>query len=183
MTQAHIHHSFQQFNWNGILGPLGIGADSSLTTTRANNGDQDQVVTLIGRTYRVCPESQKPALLWALADIFSPAAPTQTRQHSQDILNPETPLSGPSSLVHPETMQNNDHAVALHRYTSMLHDRSQREKKIFQRIEEEAITIEPPLFRVTVQYGDVVCSREARTKKEAAHLAAKAICGQLNEDF
>lgn len=159
---------------------LNIAEGSHRATIEQATDARDQVVTLIGQTYKVCPESRRLALLRGLADIFSSPAPGQDRGDNEEILSTETPQSSPSSLAHSEPSQDNDHAVAIHRYTSLLHERAQRENRRVQKF-EEAITVDPPLFRVTVQYGDITCSGEARTKKEAAHLAARTICGQLNE--
>ncbi|KAJ5644784.1 hypothetical protein N7507_010795 [Penicillium longicatenatum] len=180
-AEIYLDNAFQAPSWNTIMASLGIAENPPRETIEEANEARDQVVTLVGRSYRNCPESQRLALLWGLADIFSSAAPGQVRGGSEEISVGETPLSSSSSLAHSEPRQNNDHAVAIHRYTSILHERAQRENKKVQRIEEETLTTDPPSFKVTVQYGDITCSGEARTKKEAAHLAARAICGQLNE--
>ncbi|KAJ5559891.1 hypothetical protein N7513_002290 [Penicillium frequentans] len=179
-AEVYFDNAFQTIDWNGMMTSLEIAEDSPRAATEQANDARDQVVTLIGQTYRDCPESQRLALLRGLADIFSSAAPTQALGDNEEILFTETPQSSPPSLAHSEPSQDNDHAVAIHRYTSLLHERAQKENRRLQKV-EEAITIDPPLFRVTVQYGNITCSGEARTKKEAAHLAARAICGQLNE--
>ncbi|KAJ6002678.1 hypothetical protein N7451_005225 [Penicillium sp. IBT 35674x] len=180
-AEVYFDNAFQTIDWNRMMTSLEIAKGPPPAAIEEANDARDQVVTLIGHTYRVCPESQRLALLRGLADMFSSAAPGHSCRDNEEISITETPQSSASSPAHSELSQNNDHAVAIHRYTSLLHERAQRENKRLQRV-EEAITIDPPLFRVTVQYGDITCSGEARTKKEAAHLAARAICSQLNEN-
>ncbi|KAJ5384790.1 hypothetical protein N7517_002701 [Penicillium concentricum] len=145
------------------------------------SGARNLIVALLGQTYRLCPEPERLPLLWNLADIFSPIAPGNAHRGSHVMTSVETSLSRPPSPGHSQPGRTTAHAVALHRYTSALHERGQRESKRLERIEEQTITLDPPLFKVIVQYGNVTCSGMARTKKEAAHLGAKEICRQLNE--
>ncbi|KAJ5606843.1 hypothetical protein N7537_003462 [Penicillium hordei] len=177
-TEDYCNHAFQTFNWTGIKGSLEIAEDSQ-TAIGEESSARDLVVALLGQTYRLCPEPQRLPLLWNLADIFSPISPGTAHRGSHVMTSVET--SSPPSPGHSQPGRTTAHAVALHRYTAALHERGQRENKRLQRIEEQIITLNPPLFKVIVQYGNVTCSGRARTKKEAAHLGAKEICRQLNE--
>lgn len=146
---------------------LGMGQGSSPNIVGGNNS-RDYVVSLIGQAYRCSPESQRLPLLQALTDIFSPStssAPTVPTQTQANV----------------EQQQDSDDNVPLHRYTSILHERAQRENKSFQRIAEECVKFNPPWFKTTIKYGDLTCSGQARNKREAGHLAAKEIFKQLKE--
>lgn len=180
-TQAYCNHAFQTFNWEGMMRAVESSDELSQTTIEEQGSIRDRQVALLGQTYRVCPESQKLPLIWMLADIFSPTASGLTPYSSPGVTMVETSNPSLPSPAHSEPARTTDHVVALHRYTSALHERGQRENKKLVRIEEQTITLDPPLFRVTVQYGNITCSGNARTKKEAAHLGAKEICHQLNE--
>lgn len=162
---------------------LKIVKDTPRTAIGEDSSARNLVVALLGQTYRLCPEPQRLPLLWNLADIFSPFATGQAHRRSHGMTSVEMSLSSSSSPGPSQPGGNSSHAVALHRYTSALHERGQRENKSLQRIDEQTITLDPPLFMVIVQYRNLTCSGRARTKKEAAHLGAKEICRQLNEDL
>ncbi|KAJ5814098.1 uncharacterized protein N7503_000848 [Penicillium pulvis] len=143
-AEVYFENAFQTINWNGMMTSLEVAEGPPRATIEEANDARDQVVTLIGQTYRACPESRRLALLRGLADIFSSAASGQARRENEEILITETPQSSASSPAHSEPSQDNDHSVAIHRYTCLLHERAQRENKRLQKI-EEAITIDPPL--------------------------------------
>jgi hypothetical protein len=52
---------------------------------------------------------------------------------------------------------------------------AQEERGRFRRIKEETVSHEPPLYKITVEYRDMACAGQAKTKQEAAHLATTGI--------
>ncbi|KAJ5496811.1 hypothetical protein N7463_008798 [Penicillium fimorum] len=179
-TEAHCNHAFQNFNWRGLMGSTESSGGVPQTAIEEGSA-RDHGIALLGQTYRVCPERQRFSIIWILADAFSHTAAGLTRHSSHGMMMGEASNSSLPSTGHSISGGTIDHIVALHRYTSVLHERGQRENKTLARIEERAITLYPPWFMVTLRYGNITCSGNARTKKEAAHLAAKEICHQLNE--
>lgn len=143
------------------------------------NDARDNTITLLGQIYRRCPDSDRPILLWGLADLFSCPSSEQLHHNSQEMSSLEPP-SAARSLSQTQRQTNTNRAGELHCYTSRLYERAQKEGKSFRRTGEKIISYDPPLFKITVKYGDMVCSGQARTKKEAAHLAARGICTRLN---
>ncbi|KAJ5553761.1 hypothetical protein N7494_003139 [Penicillium frequentans] len=141
---------------------------------------QDQVVALIGNTYIACPEAEQVALLWSFADMFSPIGHEQASRGSGGPSKISVSIS-PNQLYSDPERQTKP-AFELSQYTSMLNEMAQKGNKKFQRTKEQTISLDPPSFRVTVQYGDISCSGSARTKKRAAHLAAQSIYRQLFAD-
>lgn len=177
--QASFNYAFQNFDWSGMMHALEVAEGHPIKSIRDGVSVQDQVVALIGHTYRVCPEAEQLALLWSLADNFSPAGPERASCGSSGPSSMETSVSSSLNQLYSGPNKKTEHAVELSQYTCMLNQMAQKENKAFQRIKEETIALEPPLFRVTVQYGDISCSGSARTKKKAAHLAAHSIYSQL----
>lgn len=177
--QASFNHAFQNFDWNGMMHSLEVAEGHPIKPIRNATSVQDQVVALMGHTYRVCPAAEQLALLWSLAGIFSPAVPERASCGSGGPSTMETSVSSCPNQLYSGPNRNTKHAVELFQYTCMLSQMAQKENKAFQRTKEDTITLVPPLFRVTVQYGDISCCGSARTKKEAAHLAAKGIYSQL----
>lgn len=143
---------------------------------------RDHTITLLGQIYRHCPDSDRPILLWGLADLFPCPTSEQTRHNSHEVCLLEPP-SASRSLSRMQHEKSTNRTGGLHRYTSRLNEMAQKEGRIFRRTKEEIVSHDPPLFKITVEYGDMTCAGQARTKKEAAHLAAKGICKKLNENL
>lgn len=146
------------------------------------SNDRDDTILLLGQFYRRCPDADRPALRWGLADLFTYPTSEQSYHNSQEVCSLEPP-SASRDLGQTQRRKKAGQNGNLHLYTSRLNEMAQKEGKIFRRIKEETVSYDPPLFKITVGYGDMTCVGQARTKKEAAHLAAKGICKELNENL
>ncbi|KAJ5429982.1 hypothetical protein N7491_006998 [Penicillium cf. griseofulvum] len=135
-----------EFDWTRMKGSLKIAEDPQ-TAIGEESSARDLVVARIGQAYKLCPEPQRLPLLWNLADIFSPIAPGEAHRGSHVMTRVETSSSSSPSPGHSQPERTTARAVALHRYTSALHERGQRENKRPQRIEEQTITLDPPFSR------------------------------------
>jgi hypothetical protein len=176
-----VNHDFQTFNWNGMMASLGnIHGWNERNHEKSN--DRDDTILLLGQIYRHCPDLERSTLLWGLADLFTCPASEQACHNSQEICSLEPP-SASRNLSQTQRKKKAGQNRDVHLYTSRLNEMAQKEGKTFRRIREEIVSYDPPFFKITVEYGDMTCAGQARTKKEAAHLAAKGICKELDKNL
>lgn len=131
------------------------------------------VFLFLGQLYHTSPQAIADQHTSHLLDLIGNGNDAGTEVQCESSLEATSGLQSDEDS-YPEVKKSEQLAI----YTQALFKEGQKSNTRPYRA-YETISLSPPLFSATIQFGGMTSVREARTKKEASHLAAKNICKKL----
>lgn len=169
----HFIRSFDYHATNQRLQTMGINP-----LPETDTDPQKAFFQMLGRAYRSLPASISDHITQDILRTGREQETGDTATSTIHFLGASNPFreEGESSHSEPPTDE------MLPMYTSALYEEAAKRGVVPNR-SGSVLSLDPPQFRVTLQFGALEATGIGRNKKIAAHLAAKTLCDRLNVTF